>query len=75
MEKNNQYTDGANLSLELYNENGELGIYLSDDCGGSGITVTGNTPEEVADKIKDYIADYFYPREEEDDEDESDYDE
>ena len=74
MAKNNQYTDGARLELELYNEDGRLGIYLSDDCGGSGITVTGDTPEEVAENIKDYIADYFYPREEEDDEDESDYD-
>ena len=54
------------ITLDLYFENGEYGIYLGDNNGGSGITVTGNTPEEAAENIKPYIADYFYNNDEED---------
>lgn len=54
------------ITLDLYFENGEYGIYLGDNNGGSGITVTGNTPEESAENIKPYIADYFYNNDEED---------
>ena len=56
------------ITLDLYFENGEYGIYLGDNNGGSGIPVTGRTPEEVAENIKPYIADYFYNNDEEDEE-------
>ena len=56
------------ITLDLYFENGKYGIYLGDNNGGSGITVTGSTPEEAAENIKPYIADYFYNNEEEDEE-------
>jgi len=61
----------VNLSLNLYRDGDGFGIWLSDDFGGSGIEATGNTPEEAADNIASYIADYFY---EIDDEDEDEYD-
>lgn len=55
----------AKLTLELYCENGKFGIYLSDNVGGSGIDVKGETPEEAAENIAPYIADYFYNKNEE----------
>ena len=48
------------ITLELYKSDNGFGIWLSDDCGGSGIEVTGNTPEDAANKIKPYIVEYFY---------------
>lgn len=53
------------ITLDLYFENGEYGIYLGDNNGGSGITVTGSTIEETVENIKPYIADYFYDNEDE----------
>jgi hypothetical protein len=50
------------LSLELYRDGNGFGIWLSDNLGGSGIKATGNTPEEAANNIASYIADYFYGR-------------
>ena len=50
------------LSLELYRNGNGFGIWLSDDVGGSGIEVVGNTPEEAANNIAPYIADYFYEK-------------
>ena len=53
------------ITLGLDFESGVYGIYLGDNNGGSGITVTGSTPEEAAENIKPYIADYFYNNDEE----------
>ena len=52
------------LSLELYRDGDGFGIWLADDFGGSGIEATGGTPEEVANNIASYIADYFYKHDE-----------
>ena len=52
------------LTLELWKDDGECGIYLSDDIGGSGIEVVGNNPDAAAHNIADYIADYFYDNDE-----------
>lgn len=61
MEQTNKYIkQDRKITLELYRNDNGFGIWLSDDCGGSGIEVTGNTPEDAANKIKPYIADYFY---------------
>lgn len=57
--------DDVRLSLELYRDGDGFGIWLSDDFGGSGIEATGSTPEEVANNIAAYIADYFYKRDNE----------
>ena len=56
------------ITLDLYFENGEYGIYLGDNNGCSGINVTGSTPEEATENIKPYIADYFYNNDDEDEE-------
>ena len=50
------------LSLELYRNGDGFGIWLSDDFGGSGIEATGTTPQEAANNIASYIADYFYEK-------------
>lgn len=55
-----QYADYEKLSIELYHKNGEFGAYLSDNKGGSGITVKGLTPEQVTLNLAQYIEDYFY---------------
>ena len=56
-----EYIDGeAHLSLELYRDDNGLGIWLSDNVGGSGISVTGTTPDEICVKLAPYICDYFY---------------
>ena len=58
--------EDKHITLDLYIENREYGIYLDDNNGGSGITVTGSTPEEAVENIKPYITDYFYSNDEED---------
>ena len=50
----------ATLNVELYTENGMMCAYIGDDMGGSGIKVVGETAEEVAENMKDYIINYFY---------------
>ena len=57
--------DEKHLTIDLYFENGKYGIYLGDNNGGSGISVTGKTPEDAAREISHYIADYFYDNDEE----------
>jgi hypothetical protein len=52
--------DSVRLSLELYRDGDGFGIWLSDNMGGSGIEATGATPEEAANNMASYIADYFY---------------
>lgn len=54
--------DSVTLSVELYRDGDAFGIWLADDFGGSGIEATGSTPEEAANNIAAYIADYFYER-------------
>lgn len=58
--ENNYIEESVNLSVELYHEDGKFGAYLSDDIGGSGISVTGSTPKEVSERLAEYIQDYFY---------------
>ena len=58
--KSSFISDEVRLSLVLYKKGKEFGIWLSDDIGGSGIEATGETPEEAANNIASYIADYFY---------------
>ena len=70
-----KFISGVNLSLNLYRDGDGFGIWLSDDFGGSGIEATGNTPEEAADNIASYIADYFYEHDDEDEYDDEDEDE
>ena len=61
--------DSVRLDVELYRDGDNFSIYLSDRMGGSGIEVSGATPEEAAKNLAPYIADYFYENETEEDED------
>lgn len=60
MKEQSFINNDVRLSLELYRKGNGFGIWLSDDTGGSGIEVLGNTPEEAANNIAPYIIDYFY---------------
>lgn len=63
MAKENKYIgagESRQLTLELYRDGELFGVWLDDNMGGSGIEVFGNTPEEAANNIADYVADYFY---------------
>ena len=60
------------LSLELYRKDKLFGVYISDNEGGSGITVEEPSPEEAAKEAAKYIADYFYEEEDDEEEDEED---
>lgn len=45
-------------------------LYVGDDCGGSGISVTGETADEAIKNLVPYLYDYLYrmehPEEDED---------
>lgn len=49
-----------NLNIELYKEGKTYGAYIGDNNGGSGIDVKGSTPEETAEELAPYIADYLH---------------
>lgn len=34
-------------------------LYVGDDCGGSGISVTGNTADETIENLIPYLRDYM----------------
>lgn len=52
--------ESINLDLELYHENGQYGMWISDRIGGSGIDVKGSTKEECAQEAAKYLVDYLY---------------
>ena len=56
------------LSLELYRKDELFGVYISDNEGGSGITVEEPSPEEAAKEAAKYIADYFVNNDEDEEE-------
>ena len=57
--------DEVRLSIELYKEGDKFGAFMASTGGwDSGITVEGATPEECAENLAPYIADYFYKNEE-----------
>ena len=60
MAKKKFIEDNVILSLELYRTDNGFGIWLSNNTGFSGIEVEGKTPEETAENIAEYVADYFY---------------
>ena len=48
------------LELDIKVNGNEIDIWLSDDIGGSGISVVGKTHKEVLDKLTSYIESYMY---------------
>lgn len=66
-----------NLNINVIKEEDGISLWLSDDFGGSGIEVEGDTAEEVAENLMPYLIDYFsghIGNNEEEDEDEEDDD-
>ena len=53
------------LDIEIYKSEKGYDAWISDDCGGSGIKVEGNTPNELGENMSAYIADYAYSLDEE----------
>ncbi len=66
-----------NININVIKESDGLSLWVSDDFGGSGIEVEGNTPEEVAENLLPYLIDYFSNGKndegDEEDEDEDDW--
>ena len=62
-----------NININVIKESDGLSLWVSDDFGGSGIEVEGDTPEEVAENLLPYLIDYF-SNEKNDDEEEEDED-
>jgi hypothetical protein len=46
------------LDIEIYTDEYGYAAWIGDDCGGSGIEVSGSTPEELGNNMSGYIADY-----------------
>jgi len=62
--------DSVRLDVELYRNGDLFCAYIGDNNGGSGIEASGATPEEAANNLAPYIADYFYESETSEDDDE-----
>lgn len=64
-----------NININVIKESDGLSLWVSDDFGGSGIEVEGDTPEEVAENLLPYLIDYFSngKNDEGDEEDEDDW--
>ena len=63
-----------NININVIKESDGLSLWVSDDFGGSGIEVEGNTPKEVAENLLPYLIDYFSNgKNDEGDEDEDDW--
>lgn len=60
------------LSLELYRKDELFGVYISDNEGGSGITVEEHSSEEAAKETAKHIADYFQKNNDDDEDEEVD---
>jgi len=54
------------IEIEIYKSGNGYGAWISDNCGGSGIEVNGESAEEVADNMKPYIMDYVFGLDEDD---------
>ena len=58
-----------NININVIKESDGISLWVSDDFGGSGIEVEGDTPEEVAENLLPYLIDYFSDRQEEENDD------
>ena len=48
-----------NININVIKDIDGLSLWVSDDFGGSGVEVEGDTPEEVAENLMPYLIDYF----------------
>lgn len=61
-----------NLNINVIKKEDGISLWVSDDFGGSGIEVEGDTAEKVAENLMPYLIDYFSGYEDEEDEEEDD---
>ena len=58
------------LNIDIVKNQDGFNIYLGDQCGGSGIEVSGATADEAIENLTPYLHDYLYrmehPEEDED---------
>ena len=50
---------GITIEIDIEFNEGKFDLWLSDNCGGSGISVRGNSVEDVANDLTSYIKDYL----------------
>ena len=63
-----------NININVIKESDGISLWVSDDFGGSGIEVEGDTPEEVAENLMPYLIDYLSNEQKyDDDEDDDDW--
>lgn len=48
------------LNIDIEKTDNGFDIYLSDNNGGSGIEVSGETSQKATENLMPYIHDYFY---------------
>ena len=48
------------LNIDIVKNEDGFDIYLSDQCGGSGIEVSGATADEAIENLTPYLHDYLY---------------
>lgn len=59
------------VEIDILKKGEVFDLFVGDDCGGSGISVTGKTADEVIENLTPYLHDYLYRMEHpEEDEDE-----
>ena len=47
------------ITIDVQCNDGEFDLWVSDDCGGSGISVRGNSTSEVVENLMPYIESYL----------------
>jgi hypothetical protein len=48
-----------NITIDVQCSDGEFDLWVSDDCGGSGISVGGQSVDETIENLKPYLEDYL----------------
>ena len=47
------------VEIDIVKKGKEFDLFVGDDCGGSGIEVSGNTADEVIENLIPYLRDYL----------------
>ena len=47
------------VEIDIVKKGKGFDLYIGDDCGGSGISVTGETADEAIENLIPYLRDYM----------------
>jgi hypothetical protein len=47
------------VEIDIVKKGEVFDLFVGDDCGGSGISVTGKTADEVIENLAPYLRDYL----------------